>query len=396
MSTTPSTPAPGSQGIADRVMAGWSLFWFTPADASLLGVIRICIGLLVLYVHLVYSLDVQAYFGEHAWIDLPIVNAQRLEEEQPAPTLDWWEPEYDEENEFAPPPTVRKGHAVWSLWFHVTDPAAIERIYLVMLGVMVLFTLGLWTRVTAVLTWLAFLSCVHRVPQLVYGMDIVIGIVLFYLMLGPCGAALSLDRLLANLRARRSNPTVEIRAVHSAGANFCLRLMQVHLAFIYLISGLCKLQGPAWWNGTAVWNTIINYELSLVRYPWYADALRSLIQNRWVGELLVTAGTVYALVVEIGFPFLVWHGKLRWLMIAAAMVMHLGIAVFMGLLPFSLSMMILVLCFIPPEQVGPIGSWLVRAIRENAPWSRSGHAASTNVVEPVSAVGGADQKDSVR
>ena len=80
MSTTPSTPAPGSQGIADRVMAGWSLFWFTPADASLLGVIRICIGLLVLYVHLVYSLDVQAYFGEHAWIDLPIVNAQRLEE----------------------------------------------------------------------------------------------------------------------------------------------------------------------------------------------------------------------------------------------------------------------------------------------------------------------------
>src|SRR5947199_8519640 len=104
MSTTPITPAPASPGVANRIMAGWSHFWFTPAEPALLGLIRICTGLLVLYVHLNYSLDLQAYFGEHGLVDLQMVNAHRLEEEQVVPGQDWWEPDYEEDAEFAPSP----------------------------------------------------------------------------------------------------------------------------------------------------------------------------------------------------------------------------------------------------------------------------------------------------
>ena len=65
---------------------------------------------------------------------------------------------------------------------------------------MALFTLGLWTRITTVLTWCGVLCYIQRAPTTLFGMDTMMVITLFYLMLAPCGAALSLDRLLRTMR----------------------------------------------------------------------------------------------------------------------------------------------------------------------------------------------------
>src|SRR5260221_4411466 len=48
---------------------GWNRFWFKPADPTTLGLVRICCVLLVVYVHLAYSFDLQTFFGRDAWID---------------------------------------------------------------------------------------------------------------------------------------------------------------------------------------------------------------------------------------------------------------------------------------------------------------------------------------
>ena len=46
-----STPAPTDPAIAPRsAWAAWKGFWFRPADPTTLGFIRICTGLLVLYI----------------------------------------------------------------------------------------------------------------------------------------------------------------------------------------------------------------------------------------------------------------------------------------------------------------------------------------------------------
>ena len=50
--------------------AGWNRFWFTPADPTLLGLIRICCGLITLYTLIVYSFSLQDFMGEYAWQDL--------------------------------------------------------------------------------------------------------------------------------------------------------------------------------------------------------------------------------------------------------------------------------------------------------------------------------------
>ncbi|MBL8865888.1 MAG: hypothetical protein JNK93_10040, partial [Planctomycetia bacterium] len=52
----------------------WTRFWFAPTDPTTLGFMRIMTGLVMLYVHAVYSLDLSAYFGKQGWYSLSEVN----------------------------------------------------------------------------------------------------------------------------------------------------------------------------------------------------------------------------------------------------------------------------------------------------------------------------------
>ena len=83
-----------------------------------------------------------------------------------------------------------RGSDIFSVWFHVSDPNTMMAVHVGFLAVMVLFTVGFRTRLTAVLTWLAALCYIHRSQQVLFGMDTMMSILLFYLMIGNSGAAL--------------------------------------------------------------------------------------------------------------------------------------------------------------------------------------------------------------
>jgi hypothetical protein len=128
-------------------------------------------------------------------------------------------------------------------------------------------------------------------------------------------------------------------------------LVQINFCFIYAASGLSKLKGPAWWGHTAIWTTMANPEFSPTIYAPYRWFLLQLSDYRWASELMMSAGAVYTLALEIGLPFLVWRPKLRPYMVIAAILLHTGIAVFMGLTVFGLFMMTLLMSFVPPQTV---------------------------------------------
>src|SRR5207245_3447491 len=161
-----------------------------------------------------------------------------------------------------------RGYEAFSIWYHVTDPTGMMIVHTGVLVVMFLFTIGFCTRVTSILSWLGGLSYIQRSPVSVFGMDAMMSILLFYLMIAPSGAALSVDRLIgrfwATWRALRKNmpAPMNLQPPPRVSANLALRLLQVHFCFIYLASGLSKLLGHAWWNGTAVWGTMAVYEYS--------------------------------------------------------------------------------------------------------------------------------------
>ena len=82
------------------------------------------------------------------------------------------------------------------------------------------------------------MSYANRItPGAYFGLDKINCMLAMYLMLGPCGARYSIDRL---WRLRRGAPT---EVPPSSAANLAIRLIQVHMCIIYLFSGIGKLQG---------------------------------------------------------------------------------------------------------------------------------------------------------
>jgi hypothetical protein len=83
MSTTP--PAPNR-----TFLQRWKAFWFSPADPTTLAFMRIVTGLLVLYTHLTYSLDLQQFFGKFGWYGSEQIDRERKEYPSIAsPLLEW-------------------------------------------------------------------------------------------------------------------------------------------------------------------------------------------------------------------------------------------------------------------------------------------------------------------
>jgi hypothetical protein len=468
--------------VPTRAVAGWSRFWFTPRDPTVLGLIRICCGAVTTYTVFAYTFMLQDFMGVDSWYALPLrleivrtrpnvvgplnlpigqdyaVAFPATPEERaycdqykakwgvypPAPfpfddkeaeDLDIFRerfgydlrcfglktPKTTAEYEYIPeymshpanmmrrpppayPASAKEkeevfdfmakhdgfdprlaytiGQPTWSIWFHVTDPTAMMIIHVLVIVVAFLFTIGFCTRLTSALTWMTSLWYIHRNPVLLFGVDTMMMILLLYLMIGPSGAALSVDRLIARwwsqakprfvnrwraLFGRPALPTSAIQpAAYSAAplpavsANFAIRMLQVHLCIIYFISGVSKLQGAAWWNGTAVWGTLANFEfapmaLEINHVHVYTEFLRWLGSHQIVLDGILTSACLFTLAFEIGYAFLIWRPATRWLFLSGAIILHgIFIGVFMGLKTFSLMMLVMNMGFLRREEVGKL------------------------------------------
>ena len=51
-----------------EVWDAWNEFWFTPTSPSTLSAIRVLAGAMLLYTHLVWSFDLNAFFGPQGWL----------------------------------------------------------------------------------------------------------------------------------------------------------------------------------------------------------------------------------------------------------------------------------------------------------------------------------------
>ncbi|WP_152051215.1 DCC1-like thiol-disulfide oxidoreductase family protein [Tautonia marina] len=304
---------------------GWNAFLFRPADPTPVGLIRLGLGLLLLWNYAILGLDLHAFLGSGGWADPEVLGFFRNLER------DRWS---------------------WSLWSIVPD-AMLVPAYVGCLVVLLLFTVGLWSRTTAVLTWLIVVSTVRRTPVMVFGFDQAASMLLLYLAVtGASGRAVSLDRFFERLKGTREAvnrgrsatplecPVGDGRPKASIPANLCLRLIQVHLCIIYGLAGLAKLQHPIWWEGFAFMSLLGYAEFRPVDLTWLA---------RWPMVLMLFSHG--ALWLEILYPVLVWVKRLRPLVISLTIALHLGIAVTMGLYEFALAMIVANMAFVS-------GPWL--------------------------------------
>jgi hypothetical protein len=298
--------------LAAAAHDGWNRFWFTPADPATLSLIRLAAGAMLFYTHLVWTLDLEAFFGPHSWVG-PAAATTVLRDPDGA------------------------GYT-WSHFWLIQDTAVLWAAHLAALAVFAMFTLGWFSRITSVLAYLLAVAYVHRVPGALFGLDQINAMLAMYLMLGPSGAAWSLDRLWAARRAGRPLPPAE----PSVSANLAIRLIQLHMCVIYFYAALSKMHGgpTTWWSGEAIWYAIANLEYQSLDITWLA---------RW--PLLIALITQVTLYWELSFCVLVWPRLTRPLMLVMGVPVHLGIALCMGMITFGLVMLIGCLSFVPPDLV---------------------------------------------
>lgn len=321
--------------LSGAIRRGWDSFFFTPADPTALGLIRIATGLLAFWSLFVFGLDLPDYFGSSGWAEPGAIRmAQR-----------GWQ---------------------WSLWFLVPD-GGLRAAWIGCLVVLAMFTVGLFSRTTAVLAWVIVVSTIRRVPIALYGFDQVLSPLTLYLAAtGSSGQSVSLDRFLRRWRqsrasaarpmpassapggaSRRVLPTDPAVPSPTVGANLALRLIQLHLVVIYASAGLGKLQGPSWWNGMALWGTMTAGEFVVLDFTPMA---------RW--PMLINFLTHASLALELLYPILVWVPIARPLMLVGIVGLHAGIGLMSpGLAEFSAAMIAANLAFVP-------GGWLRRLLSD--------------------------------
>lgn len=177
-------------------------------------------------------------------------------------------------------------------------------------------TAGWWCRPaawTACLTH-ALLGLAGRLSM--YGVDQFAQVALFYLALHPA----------EGVSWRPGTPP----GPATPGARLALRMLQVNLCIAYLSSGVAKMQGHEWWNGEAIFRSVM--------MPLYASVPMGWIASTPILAKLLGWGT---LVLEAGYFVFIWPAATRRLWIFGIVGLHLGILVFLGLGTFALTMIVL-------------------------------------------------------
>ncbi len=280
----------------------WNRFWFTAADPAPLGIIRLWLGAILVYAHIVWGLRFDEFLGNHGWIDIDTLRLMHRDSD--------------------------------SLTFWKIVPESLQwPVHLASVAVLICFWLGLFTRWTAWLSVLIVMSYTNRNPVAAFGLDQIFSILVLYLAIGPSGATWSVDALMK--RSSRGadewqNDSALSRRMperRSVSANLALRLIQLHLCLIYFYSGAAKLQGVTWWTGEALWNVIANREYQTTDLTWLAH-------HTHVIELVAHLTVFW----ELTFSALVWVRPLRPLVLTIGVLMHLGIGAFLGMWTFGLAM----------------------------------------------------------
>jgi hypothetical protein len=293
----------------DKPVGSWTRFWFSATEPIGWHCVRV-LGCLLFIAWLVpFAGDVDAFFGQQGWLDRKAYEeTSKLEQQIRNVQAKVQRGEQPTEADTAQGslPTQE-----WSLLFLVwSDTTLLHTFYWGTLAVFLMFGLGLWTRVTGVMTWVLVMSY-HANPVWRHDADSLLVVLSMYLMLGYLLQGLwngnlsraemflgpnsnfLFDSLFAGATRRAAAPSIAL--------NLAQRLFQVHFAMIVVVSGLHKLQFGPWWGGVAFLYPLqdpFNYD----SFESMRNSIGGLATNLWVLSLAQYSVLVW----QILFPAYAW------------------------------------------------------------------------------------------
>jgi hypothetical protein len=284
------------------MVRGWDEFLFRPVSPIPIATYRMAFGAIVLASALCLLPEVDSFFGPRG-ITPPALAVHILGPGRPSALA--WLPQSE--------------RAVY----------VFLAVYLVAAACL---TVGLLTRLSAVVVYIFMVSLHHRNPLVLNSSDAFMRAASFCLMFSAAGKALSVDRW---LRVRRG---LEPPGEPAPAPPWAQRLIQIQLAVVYLATVYWKLHWHTWVDGTAVYYATRVREYDRFPVPYLFDHL-------WTIKLL-TWGT---LVIEFALGALVWFRDLRYPVLLAGVMLHLGLEYSMNIQLFQWVMLSAFVLFIDPR-----------------------------------------------
>ncbi len=297
------------------LVSAWDRFWFTPTRPETLACIRIVCGAMLVYIHVIWTSQLSDFMGRDAWINGETIRQLHRQ--------DW----------------------AWSWLFSVDNMGLLYLHQAIAIGASLCMAIGFATRIAIPIAWWLTLMVCHRMTGALFGLDQVVMMLTMYLMWSQCGSLWSVDaRIARKLGANWLRPL----PVATISNNIATRLIQLHLCVIYLFGGLGKMRGEMWWDGSAFWFSIVNFEYQS-------------LDVTWLGNFPFLIGLISAITIffETFYCALIWPKLTRPFTLAAALAVHGGICIALGMWTFGTIMLVANLAFVTPE-------FLARIIRRSS------------------------------
>lgn len=293
--------------LPQKIGTVWLDFWFAPPPPATLASMRIGVGLVLVYVLLMRSHDLETLLGSGGLG--AAVGDGFLQ------GLPWRFSLFD----------LMEGSG-WLWGVHVAS-----------ITFAVAFLLGIVPTFSGALALIFHLSYGHRNPAVWLGIDGMLSLSLVYLILLPTGRAFAIPGMQLGGREglRPNQPREEEPPPPWSG--IVLRVMQIHLCLLYFQSALAKLNG-GWLEGLALWHPRLVEKGS----PLASETL----QGAPFLLVVIPAGLV---LFELFYGVFIWLRGFRHVTIACAVLVHLAVGVLWEKLPFNLLMIVLNLAFLKPK-----------------------------------------------
>lgn len=206
-----------------------------------------------------------------------------------------------------PGPTIGRSTTDNIRWLQpATDPRLIATLYGALLVASAAFAIGYHTRIAGVAAVVLHVAFHGRNEFVFWGWAEILTAFAVYVVLSPSGRRLSVDAW----RQRRAGSGGEPRMTA-----WPLRLLQLHVALVYVVAAWSRLDNPHWLDGSMLSRILVDGTFS--RLPVLAAA----------PDPLLAALTYAAWAVELTAPFALWQqGTRRWY-VGALVALHVGLEV---------------------------------------------------------------------
>lgn len=259
------------------MIAAWNRFFHEPSDPRIPALIRIGYASLVLMNLLAWFPYLEMWFGETGVLpgDAGYLGPYQWSLLELAP----------------------RGHAALQVCFWIF---AVQTVCL--LG-------GFASRFSAASVFVWLVSFQNRNQMILDGEDEVLRLLGFFLIFMPLAEVWSLDSWLF----RRGQPAD--RTYSSKSSPWALRTLQIFMTLVMLATGLWKVTGESWRDGTALYY-VARIDDLFGRFP----VPHYLFDTPWT----VRAMTWSVLYVELAIPFLIWIPKARRFSLLVLLAFHLS------------------------------------------------------------------------